>query len=151
MPQRRLLQEHPFTKGLSDTQIERLAALASQVEFDENDVILADGARSQGFFLLLSGSVAVELRAPRFGVEVQSLGPGKAFGWSSLLEDQDTLFQVRAREHTTALRLDGAQLRRCFKGDPELGAELLHRILRVVAGRMRATEVRFAEFCGMRM
>jgi CRP-like cAMP-binding protein len=121
------------------------------VDFEENEIILVDGARSTSFFLLLTGSVVVELRAPRYAVTVQVLGPGHVFGWSALLEDQDTLFQVRAREHTTALQLDGSTLKASCLSDPTLGTELLHRILRVVAGRVKATETRFAEMCGIKV
>jgi hypothetical protein len=68
-----------------------------------------------------------------------------------LLERQDTLFQVRARERTTALQLDGGRLKdACFR-DPVLGTEVLHRVLHVVAGRVKATEVRFAEMCGVKV
>ena len=35
--------------------------------------------------------------------------------------------------------------------DPELGAEILLRILGVVARRVKATEERFAEMCGVSM
>jgi CRP-like cAMP-binding protein len=82
---------------------------------------------------------------------VQSLGPGTVFGWSALLDRQDTLFQVRAREGTTALQIDGAALKACCFADPALGTELLHRALYVVAGRVKATELRFAEMCGVRV
>jgi CRP-like cAMP-binding protein len=80
------------------------------VTFEENEVILVDGVRSTYFFLLTGGSVAVELHAPRYTVCVQALAPGQVFGWSAVLDCQDTLFQVRARERTTALRLNGAAL-----------------------------------------
>jgi CRP-like cAMP-binding protein len=73
------------------------------------------------------------------------------FGWSALLDDQDTLFQVRARERTTALKLDGARLAALCKKDTALGAEILRRTLRVVAGRVKATELRFAEMCGLKV
>lgn len=151
MPQRQALREHEFTRGLSETQIEHLAGMASRVAFEENEVILVDGARSKSFFLLLTGSVVVELRAPLYIVTVQALGPGHVFGWSALLEDQDTLFQVRAREHTTALQIDGSTLKAYCISDPTLGTEFFHRILRVVAGRVKATEVRFAEMCGIKV
>jgi len=32
-----------------------------------------------------------------------------------------------------------------------LGAEILRRTLQVVAGRVKATELRFAEMCGVRV
>ena len=150
MPQKQALKDHAFTHGLSETQIDHLAGISTQVAFEDNEVVLVDGARSNSFYLVLTGSVAVELRTPQYAVRVQALGPGDVFGWSSLLDDQDTLFQVRAREHTTALQMEGATLRACCKSDPVLGSEVYHRILRVVAGRVKATEVRFAEMCGIR-
>ena len=145
------LRSHPFTAGLSDSQVEGLAKLATGVTFEEDQVILLDGQRSTYFYLVVSGSVAVELRAARYVVSVQSLAKGTVFGWSALLDHQDTLFQVRARERTTALQIDGAALKsRCFD-DTRLGAEIFHRILHIVAGRVKATELRFAEMCGVRV
>jgi CRP-like cAMP-binding protein len=151
MPQKQVLRDHAFTHGLTEAQIDHLAGIATQVAFEENQVVLVDGARSTSFFLLLSGSVVVELRTPLYVMVVQALGPGDVFGWSALLDDQDTLFQVRARECTTALQIDGATLQAYCMSDPALGAEFFHRILRVVAGRVKATEVRFAEMCGVRV
>jgi CRP-like cAMP-binding protein len=151
MPQKQVLRDHAFTQGLSEAQIGCLAGIASRVAFEENQVVLVDGARSTWFFLLLTGSVVVELRTPRYVMAVQAVGPGDVFGWSALLDDQDTLFQVRARERTTALQIEGATLRAQCMSDPTLGAEFFHRILRVVAGRVKATELRFAEMCGVKV
>ncbi|MBZ5585953.1 MAG: cyclic nucleotide-binding domain-containing protein [Acidobacteriia bacterium] len=145
------LGRHHFTQGLTETQIESLAALAAEVAFEENEVILEAGQRSTSFYLLTSGSVAVELRTASYSVCVQALGPGQVFGWSALLDHQDTLFQVRARERTTALRLEGAALARLCRTDTQLGTEILHRTLQVVAGRVKATELRFAEMCGVKI
>ena len=146
-----ILKEHRFTAGLSDSQLATLAALAREVSFEENARILVAGQRSEHFYLLLSGSVCVEARVRAFTVCVQALGPGDAFGWSSLLDHHDTLFQVRARERSTALCLDGADLAAAFQQDSVLAAEMLRRALKLVAGRVSATEARLAEFCGMRV
>jgi CRP-like cAMP-binding protein len=144
------LRDHAFTRGLSDGQIDMLAAMSSEVSFKEDELILEDGRRSEAFFLVVSGSVTVELRTASYAVSVQAVGPGQAFGWSALLQDHDSLFQVRAREHTVALRLDGTALKAACHADTELGTEILLRALELVAGRVRATEVRFAEMCGVR-
>jgi CRP-like cAMP-binding protein len=119
----RVLASHAFLQGLPDAHIATLAGLASEVTFEENDVILVDGERSSAFYLLVSGSVAVELRTPRYVVCVEALGPDQVFGWSSLLDRQDTLFQVRARERTTALRLSGEALKAVCRNQSELGAD----------------------------
>ena len=146
-----ILRHHPFTRGLVDAQIAQLSSLASEVIFPEGEVVLLSGQRSEAFFLLLSGSVSVELCATSFIVSVQALGPGQVFGWSALLDDHDTLFQVRARELTTAIRLEGDKLKAACNADPLLGKEILQHALAVVAGRVRATEIRFAEMCGIRV
>ena len=151
MTQQQILRDHAFTNGLTGEQTDALAALGFEVSFETDEVILADGQHSRYFYLITSGSVAVELRTPTFVVCVQALGPGKVFGWGALLENHNTLFQVRAREVTTALCLDCVALKPAFEADPVLRAEVLQRALQVVAGRVRATELRFAEMCGIRV
>jgi CRP/FNR family cyclic AMP-dependent transcriptional regulator len=145
------LRRHDFAKGLSEEQIAQLAAIAREVRFEEDEIILADGQRSSAFYLVTSGSVVVELCSARYVVSVQALGAGQAFGWSSLLDRQDTLFQVRAREETHALRMDADDLKALCRAEPSLGIEVLQRTLNVVAGRVKATETRFAEMCGVRV
>ncbi len=145
------LRAHPFTFGLPEDQMRELAGLASRAAFAPDEVVIADGQRSKACYLLLDGSVAVELSTPRLTVCVQVVGAGGMFGWSAFLEEQDTLFQVRARERTTVLRLDGERLAAACYAQPEMAAELLRRTLRVVAGRVKATEAIFAQFCGVKV
>jgi CRP-like cAMP-binding protein len=143
-----VLREHRFTSGLADSGLAKLAGFAREEAFEPDQVILVAERRSKDFYLLLSGSVSVEVCAPHYTVRVQALGPGEAFGWSSLLRHHDTLFQIRARERSTAIRLDGAQLSAACGEDTEFGLGLFRRLLELVAGRVKATEARLAEFCG---
>ena len=145
------LRNHPFTRGLTNHQVELLHTLATPVAVDEDSIILEEGQHSEAFYFLLSGSAAVEMQSPVCTINLQELGPGDVFGWSSLLDLQDTLFRVRAREQTSLLRVPGQRLIEAFAGDPKLGAEFLRRTLKVVAGRVKATEIRFAEMCGVRL
>jgi CRP-like cAMP-binding protein len=136
---------------LDEAQLATLAEIAQPVQFREQELILAAREPSLDFYLVLSGSVSIELNNRHYAVRIQSLGPGDAFGWSALLEHHDTLFDVRTRERCTALRLDGARLSAALRKDPVFGAELLRRTLHLVAGRVHATEMRLGEFCGVRM
>jgi CRP-like cAMP-binding protein len=145
------IKEHSFTAGLTDSQVAKLSEFAQEVSFKDNEVILVTGQQSKGFYLLLEGSVCIEVGARSYVVWVQILGPGDAFGWSALLDHHDTLFQVRAREASRALCLDGERLCAALHADSELGAEMLRRTLKLVAGRVQATESRLGEMCGVRM
>jgi len=151
IPLEHKIRAHHFAAGLAEPQIIVLASLAREAVFAEDELILIEGQRSRAFYLLTAGSVAVELRTPHYSVCVQALGPGEVFGWSALLQNQDTLFQVRARETTSALQIEGAALQAACKSDTAFAAEILHRTLQVVAGRVKATEIRFAQMCGVRV
>lgn len=145
------LSRHRFTAGLSAPQLARLSLIACEVSFAEDELILLTGQQSTYLYLLLSGSVCIEARMRAYRVCLQALRPGDAFGWSALLDHQDTLFHVRARESSTALCLDGAGLAAAFHEDTFLAAEILHRALDLAAGRVRATEAKLAEFWGVRI
>ena len=108
---------HPFLVGLREEDLATITSFAAPVEFLEDEVVLTAGERSRYFYLLLSGSALIELRHRQYTVNIQALGPGDAFGWSALLPRQDTLFQVRAQERSTALRLDGGGLSAALRKD----------------------------------
>jgi CRP/FNR family transcriptional regulator, cyclic AMP receptor protein len=145
------LNAHPFTSGLSEPQVAKLAQLAREVSFREGEIILVAGQQSKHFYLLLAGSLCIEVGTSSYVVWVQILGPGDAFGWSALLDHHDTLFQVRAREASRALCLDGELLSAVLHADSELAAEILRRTLTLVAGRVQATEARLGEMCGVKL
>ncbi len=151
MPLRETLSQHAFTSGLNDSQVAKLAALAHEVSFREDEIVLVAGQQSKHFYLLLEGSVCIEVGTRSYVVWVQILNPGDAFGWSALLDHHDTLFQVRAREPSRALCLDGESLTAALRADSELAAELFRRTLNLVAGRVQATEARLGEMCGVKL
>jgi CRP-like cAMP-binding protein len=144
-------KEHSFLNGLTESQVAKLVALSQEVSFRENEPILSAREQSRYFYLLLTGSVCIEVNARSYAVCIQALGPGDAFGWSALLDHHDTLFQVRARENCLALRIDGADLAAAFRNDPDLAVELFRRTLKLAASRVQATEARLGELCGVRM
>jgi CRP-like cAMP-binding protein len=98
------VKEHSFLAGFTDSQTAKVFALSEEVSFPENKLILSARERSPYFYLLLSGSVCVEVIGRACVVCIHSLGPGDPFGWSSLLDHHDPIFQVRARENCRRAR-----------------------------------------------
>src|SRR5579864_1868216 len=109
------LRGHAFLVGLNEAQLANLASIAQPVTFYEHEPILTAKQPAQDFYLLLSGSVSVELDKKYFVVRIQALGPGDAFGYSALLEAHESMFDVRARECCSAMRLDGGRLRQALR------------------------------------
>ena len=145
------VREHPFLVGLRDEDLTIVTSLAEVVEFGDDEIVLTPGEQSRYFYLLLSGSVSIELPHRHYIVQVQALGAGDAFGWSALLPHQDTLFRVRTRERCAALRLDGERLASALRENPSFAADTLWLMLPLVASLLQATEIRLAEMCGVRV
>lgn len=140
---------HPFLSRFTEPQRAELVAMADEVTFEKDEIVLVAGERSTHFFLLVTGSVGVDVVARYYTARIQAIGPGGVFGWSSLLDGCDTFFQIRAREECSALRLKGALLTALCRDNPRLGVELLSGVLRTVADRVLAAETKLAEFCGV--
>jgi len=150
MVERERIASHPFVRGLPDSCKKRISRLGREVSFEVDEVIFRAGKTLQHFYLLISGSVCVEINAPGYRVCIDAVGPGGAFGWGSLLPDHRTTFQVRCRElHTVAVRLDAEKLLAACQRDPALNAAISFRIGTLIAERLRATESKLTEFCGI--
>jgi CRP-like cAMP-binding protein len=123
--------------------MDAVGELATVTVFSSGEIALRGEDPSTAVYLLVKGTAVIELSLPVVTAEIQTLGPGSVFGWSAVLGGADTLFQVRASTDLTAVRLDGARLLALCQNDPALGVKILHRLLHVVAGRVKASERRF--------
>jgi len=144
----RLLSTHPFTASMSEAMVEKLAGVATAVEFDADEVLFHAGDLSHRFGLLVTGSASLELSGNFFSMTIQILNAGDAFGWSALLDDTPALFQIRARERAQAICFDAKGLNRLCKRDRRLAAEVYSRLIHVLNKRVRALEARLGEFAG---
>jgi len=141
------LGEKSLLASFTRDDASKLLALSDEIDFVADEVILRSGEKSQYFYVLLEGSVVVEVIERSFSMCVQTLGPGDAFGWSAVLQASETLFQVRAREACRVACIDGSRLAALCYAEPEFGVRLLMSVLRIVANRVHGTELRLAEFC----
>jgi CRP/FNR family cyclic AMP-dependent transcriptional regulator len=138
-------REQPFLKGLSAAHIEKIMAMASEVRFSADEIIFREGAKSDFFYLLLSGRVALEMRTSGHILTVQTLGAGDELGWSSYLEEETRCFQARALVQVQTLRFEGARLRKACEEDRAFGYALVQRLLHVTSSRLQATLLQLSD------
>ena len=113
---------------LGDTELEGIAAAASEVEFPAGQVLTQPGAAGTGMFFIVEGTVEVATR--RDHVE---LGPGQFFGELALMSSDATrTARVRAKTALRCLALDRASFRSLVADHPDVAAALLE----VALGRL---------------
>ncbi len=135
------LAAHPFLEGLKPEHIEKLASMAFETTFAEDQIIFREGDPSSFFYLILHGRVALEMVAPGRVVSIQTVGDGDELGWSSLLSDVQKQFRARALEPVQAVAFDGTRLVAACEKDHEFGYILIRKVLTTVADRLRSTRM----------
>jgi len=136
-----VLQKHPFVGEFQPQHIEKLSALAKEVQFERDSVIFHEGDECHDFYLIVEGRVALEIEAPGHTFRVQTLHEGDELGWSAILMGRGKHFQARALQPVKALGFDGVALLDACREDPAFGFALMYRMLGVVSERLQATRL----------
>jgi len=136
-----LLRKHPFVEEFQPEHIDKLRAMAREVNFAPGETIFREGDDCHDFYLIISGRVALEVEEADHVLRVQTLSAGDEFGWSAILMGRRKHFQARALEHVEALALDGPKLLAACREDKGFGFALMYRMLGVVSERLQATRL----------
>jgi CRP-like cAMP-binding protein len=135
-----LLVESRLFADLAPAHLETIAGCASIAHFEEGEVIFREGGDADAFYVLRSGSVALETHVPGRGpARLMTLHDEDVLGWSWLFPPYRWHLDARALEHTRAVAFDGGCLRDKSAADHELGYELLRRFAEVIVSRLQAT------------
>lgn len=133
------LLSHPFFRSLPEGHRERLLPLAQPVRFTRDQVIFREGEPNSFFYLIVSGSVSLEMGIRRGMLQVQRIGDGAGLGWSAALVGRPKHFQARALTDTEAFAFSGPEVLKLCEQDPEFGFRFMQRLLDVVSARLQAT------------
>jgi CRP-like cAMP-binding protein len=144
-----LLADVPFLNGLSADELSLLAGCASNVHFDEGEVLFREGDAANSFYVVRHGSVALELHVPaRGGMTIETIEAGEVLGWSWLFPPYRWHFDARALSPVRATAFDGECLRGKCEQDAALGYDLMKRFAQVLIERLQWTRLRLLDVYG---
>lgn len=126
------LAKIPIFSQLGKGDLARLARIAVPRSFKTGEVIIKEGDRAAGVFLVTSGRVEVVKGADE---RVATCGPGEFFGEMALFEDYPRSATVRALEDTELLALTRWDFTAELKNHPEIAVSMLPLLVR----RLRET------------
>lgn len=132
--------------GLSDEDIQKLAALATIQEFKPGQEIVSLGTREADVFIVVSGVAKVERKG---GAILGTCGVGSVIGEIALLDNQPRSATVVARGGPVACaRIDGPTLRRFIFQNKEIGFIIVTNIARILAMRLREASISIEDLRG---
>jgi CRP/FNR family transcriptional regulator, cyclic AMP receptor protein len=144
-----LLAEVPLFAGLGAEELQLLAGCASNVRFDEGQVVFREGDPAETFYVVRSGAVALEAHAPARGeLTIETLGAGDVLGWSWLFAPYRWHFDARALSRVRATAFDATCLRAKCDDDTAFGYDLMKRFAQVMIERLQWTRLRLLDVYG---
>lgn len=145
----RLIDEHPFFRGMDAAACRVIAGCAANERFDADQYVFREGEAADKFYLIRHGRVALEVRVPgRKPLIVDTLEAGDILGWSWLVPPYRWILDARAVELTRAVSLDAKCLRGKLDSDHTLGYELFKRFIPVMAERLMAHRLQLVDMYG---
>ncbi|GKQ37906.1 Crp/Fnr family transcriptional regulator [Streptomyces sp. A012304] len=132
--------------ALPTTHRERLMRVAHEVSFEAGTRLFEEGRRADRFWIIRSGTVALDLRVPgRRAAVVESLGPGELVGWSWHFAPYVWQLGAEALSPVRAWEFDAEAVRAMSARDPAFGRAIATWVGRVVAHRLHAARIRLLD------
>lgn len=142
----RALADQPFLSDLPPDVLGRLAAHVYRRDYAKGEALFTEGRIADQFFLIHRGLVKLTMRsASGHQVDIETVGPDAAVGWSWLLSPHRWHLTATAVKKTSTLVFDTARLREVMDDDPAVGYELTRRFATIIFSRLRAIQARVGE------
>ncbi|MFF4572454.1 cyclic nucleotide-binding domain-containing protein [Streptomyces sp. NPDC001410] len=125
---------------------ERLMRVAREVSFAAGTRLFEEGRRADHFWIVRTGSVALDLRVPgRRPAVIESLGHGELVGWSWHFPPYIWHLGAEATSPVRAWEFDAETVREMCAADPGFGRAVAVWVGRVAAQRLPASRVRLLD------
>lgn len=136
----------PLFANIPQQELIKLAALARQENYPKNAEIMAEGDRSSGLYILLSGKVKVVLRSEE-GKEIilAILNPTEFFGEMALLDDAPRSADIVAMAPTTVLVIAKQEFKTWLQRQPDMAFV----IIKTLAQRLREADQKIGDLALM--
>ena len=143
------LSEVGFLRGIDQQYLEQIAEVAKMVTFPEGTVVFREGAPASKLYLVVSGSVALDVSTSGAGPKrIVTVGEGELLGWSPVLEQSRLTATARTLCPTEAIEVSGGQILTLCTHNPQFGYEFMRRAALTLAQRLTATRLQLLDVFG---
>ncbi|MFE1443520.1 cyclic nucleotide-binding domain-containing protein [Streptomyces sp. NPDC058739] len=126
-----------------------LMALARDAVIPGTTRMFEEGGRADRFWIVRSGTVALDVQVPGRGrAVVETVGAGALLGWSWLCPPRLWHLGAETRDPVRAWEFDADAVRELCAGHPALGLALVTAVAGTIGDRLRATRTRLLDLYG---
>lgn len=127
--------------GLTGNEILELLAASEDLAFNPGDAVFQTGDAGRALFLLLEGTVEIDLDVPKLGERVLAqLESGSVFGEMSFFHAAPHSATARCLTSARIMRLPRAQFDALAVGNPHLALRITTNAAEILAARLHHTD-----------
>jgi CRP-like cAMP-binding protein len=140
-----VLRECDVFSALTNAELEKVASLSLEKEYEVGTIILKEGESAEDLLLIREGKVALQITLPKEQVRITSrltvdtVNRNEVFGWSAIVEPHVNSVTAVCLQKVKALSLSGNKLRWLLQDEPKVGYAVLKGLFQVVASRLNET------------
>lgn len=137
-----LKKAESLTAGLDAADMEKLISIASPEEYGANSVLTQEDERSRDIFIVVKGTLSVEMNLTPQDVKPVSLlkiRDGGVAGELSFLDGARRSASLRAAMPTSVIRFPHEKMENLFNAEKGLGLTVMRNLAQLVTQRLRST------------
>lgn len=139
------LRDVRFLHDIDNEHLGQIADVTRLRDVPEGQVLFRQGDIPRDVFLLVSGSVALDINTSGGQKRIMTVGPGEILGWSALLEQTQMTATATTLAPTCVAEINTEQLLSICRRNPRFGYELLRRTALALASRLSATRMQLLD------
>lgn len=132
------LKDSYLFRGLDDSHIEAILALAKTKTFMGGDTIVRQFGRDSDLMIVLKGSALIKTFS---GEPIAEVGPGGVLGEVSLIDDEPRSATVSSKGETLVAIIPSDALRNMMRHDVQMRCVMLEALSKVLCQRLRSANV----------
>src|SRR5215471_13284796 len=133
------LKTVPFFDRLSKRQLKTVSDIMFERTYDTDESIFEEGQPGAAMFLILDGTIAIEISRETSTTRLAVLEKGAFFGEMALLDDTARSANARALERTRTLALYRNDLNGMIQRDAQTACQIYRSLAGMVGDRLRST------------
>jgi CRP-like cAMP-binding protein len=130
-----LIRKVPLFKRLDDSDINKIASIAQEVNFIGSDDVVKEGDSGDSLYIIKYGTV----RVLKNGEEVARMSVGQHFGEMALISDEPRTATVQATERVNLLQIQRHTLEGILTNDHALGHRVYKAFAKFLCKRLQQT------------
>jgi CRP-like cAMP-binding protein len=145
------LMDFKLFSGMTPGDIEKILSIGRKETYENEEIIFEDSSRDTDLFLILDGSVSVEIDSAsaeggrKKRIQLTTLRFGDVFGEIAFLATRRRSASVRSVGKVSILRINGPNLYEFFDQEKNMGYLMMKNLAGILAQRLIETNFKLRD------